>query len=102
MDYINTKSEKIGSLDVAISNDNVVTINRLNDVTTVTLRDRNTGKDTAETFLVIHHLESKQDEGYFSFTYSALASFRMGMSGSASFQSASLHNGCRDPLDCPF
>jgi len=26
------------------------------------------------------------DSGYFNFAYSALASFRMGMSGSASFQ----------------
>jgi hypothetical protein len=28
-----------------------------------------------------------EDDGYCSFAYSALASFRMGMSGSASFQS---------------
>jgi hypothetical protein len=50
MDYINNKGEKIGSLDIAISNDRSVTINRLNDVTTVTVRDRNTGKVTSETF----------------------------------------------------
>jgi hypothetical protein len=47
MAYMNNKGDKIGSLDTAISNDNVVTIIRLNDVTTVTLRDRNTGKVTA-------------------------------------------------------
>jgi len=50
MDYINNKGEKIGSLDIAISNDKSVTINRLNDVTTVTVRDRNTGRVTSETF----------------------------------------------------
>jgi hypothetical protein len=52
MDYINNKGEKIGSLDIAISNehDRSVTINRLNDVTTVTVRDRNTGKVASETF----------------------------------------------------
>jgi hypothetical protein len=51
MDYINNKGEKIGSLDVAISSERTVTINRLNDVTTVTSRDRNTGKATTETFI---------------------------------------------------
>ena len=48
MDYINNRGEKIGSLDIAISNDK--SVNRLNDVTTVTVRDRNTGKVTSETF----------------------------------------------------
>jgi hypothetical protein len=33
-------------------------------------------------------LKTKQPAGYISFAYSALASFRMGMSGSASFQRA--------------
>jgi hypothetical protein len=50
LDYVNKKGEKIGSLDVAISNDKSVTINRMNDVTTVTVRDRNTGKVDLETF----------------------------------------------------
>ena len=50
MDYINNKGEKIGSLTVAISNEKTVTINRFNDVTTVTVRDRNTGKVDSETF----------------------------------------------------
>ena len=50
MDYINNNGEKIGSLDTAVSNDKSVTINRLNDVTTVTVRDRNTGKVTSNTF----------------------------------------------------
>jgi len=50
MDYINNKGQKIGSLDIAISNDKSVTINRINDVTTVIVRDRNTGKVSTETF----------------------------------------------------
>jgi hypothetical protein len=50
MDYINNKGEKIGSLTNAVSSEKSVTINRLNDVTTVTTRDRNTGKVTSETF----------------------------------------------------
>jgi hypothetical protein len=40
MDYINNKGEKIGSLTNAVSIDRAVTINRLNDATTVTTRDR--------------------------------------------------------------
>jgi hypothetical protein len=51
MDYINNKGEKIGSLNTAVSNDKSVTINRLNDVTTVTVRDRNTGEVSTETFI---------------------------------------------------
>jgi hypothetical protein len=38
MDYANNRGEKIGSLDVAISNEKTVTINRINDVTTVTVQ----------------------------------------------------------------
>ena len=51
MDYINNKGEKIESLNTAVSNDKSVTINRLNDVTTVTVRDRNTGEVSTETFI---------------------------------------------------
>jgi len=50
MDFINNNGEKIGSLTTAISNDKTVTINRINDVTTVSVRDRNTGTSTTETF----------------------------------------------------
>jgi len=50
VDYINNKGEKIGSLTVAISNEKTVTINRLGDVTTISVRDRNTGKVDSETF----------------------------------------------------
>ena len=49
MDYINNKGEKIGSLAVAIGKDKTVTINRLNDVTTVTTQDRTTGRVSTET-----------------------------------------------------
>lgn len=50
MDYIDNKGEKIGSLAVSISADKVITINRLRNITTVTLRDRNTGQVSTETF----------------------------------------------------
>jgi hypothetical protein len=50
MDYINNHGEKIGSLTVAISKDKTVTINHLNDVTTVTVQERTTGKFSTETF----------------------------------------------------
>jgi hypothetical protein len=51
MDYINNNGKKIGSLTTAISNDKSVTINRLNDVTIVTVRDRNTSKTTTDIFV---------------------------------------------------
>ena len=50
MDYIDNKGEKIGSLTVSISNDRSVIINRIRDVTTVSVRDRNTSKVSTETF----------------------------------------------------
>lgn len=51
MDIISNQGEKIGSQDVAISTDKVVTINRIRDITTVSVRDRNTGKVSSETFV---------------------------------------------------
>ena len=50
MDYIDNQGKKIGSLTVSISNDKSIVINRLRDVTTVSVRDRNTGKVSTETF----------------------------------------------------
>ena len=50
MDVINNRGEKIGSLDVAVSNDRSITINRIGNITTVNTRERNTGKVTSETF----------------------------------------------------
>jgi len=50
MDYINNKGEKIGSLTTVISNDRTVTINRIGDIATFTVRDRSTGKVSSESF----------------------------------------------------
>jgi hypothetical protein len=50
MDYIDNKGEKIGSLTVSISADKMITINRVRNMTTVTVRDRNTGQVSTETF----------------------------------------------------
>jgi len=50
MDYIDNKGEKIGSLTVSTSSDKMITINRLRNITTVTVRDRNTGQVSTETF----------------------------------------------------
>ena len=91
MDYINNRGEKIGSLTVAIGKDTTVTINRLNDLTTVTTQDRTTGKFSSRRSLAIRPSASRRlERANCSFEHSALASFRMGMTGSASFQRASL------------
>lgn len=50
MDIINNKGEKVGSLTTAVSNDKSITIQRTQNVTIVTTRDRNTGKVSTETF----------------------------------------------------
>jgi hypothetical protein len=41
--------KKIGRLDVGMSKDLVVTVHELHNITTITTRDRNTGKVTTET-----------------------------------------------------
>ena len=51
MAYMNNKGDKIGSLDTAISNDNVVAIIRLNDVTTVTVHESTHGQGHGGDFL---------------------------------------------------
>jgi hypothetical protein len=51
MDIINNQREKIGSLTHAVSSDTSITINRINDVTVVSTRDRNTGTVTTEVFI---------------------------------------------------
>jgi hypothetical protein len=51
MDYINNRGEKVGSLTHAVSSDTSITINRINDVTIVSTRDRNTGTVVTETFI---------------------------------------------------
>jgi hypothetical protein len=50
MDYIDNKGEKIGSLTVSISADKMIVINRIRNITTVSVRDRNTGQVSTETF----------------------------------------------------
>jgi hypothetical protein len=50
MDYVDNNGEKIGSLTVSISADKMITINRVRNITTVTVRDRNTGQVSTETF----------------------------------------------------
>jgi hypothetical protein len=50
MDLINNSGEKIGSMDVAVSAEKVVTIQRAHDVTIVNTRDRTTGEVKAEIF----------------------------------------------------
>lgn len=51
MDFTNNRGEKIGSLTTVISSDKSVTINRVGNVTTFTIRDHNTGKVSSETFV---------------------------------------------------
>jgi hypothetical protein len=41
MDFINNRGKKIVSLTTAVSNDKIVTINRVHNVTTITTIDRN-------------------------------------------------------------
>jgi hypothetical protein len=50
MDYIDNKGEKIGSLTISISADKMIVINRIRNITTVSVRDRNTGQVSTETF----------------------------------------------------
>jgi hypothetical protein len=49
MDYINNKGEHIGLLTTAISNEKSITISRLHDVATITVRDRTKGKASPKT-----------------------------------------------------
>jgi hypothetical protein len=50
MDLIKNKGEKVGSITTAVSSDKSITIQRTQNVTIVTKRDRTTGKVTTETF----------------------------------------------------
>jgi len=43
--------KKIGRLDVSISKDKVVTVHEIRHITTITVRDRNTGKVTTDTLI---------------------------------------------------
>ena len=51
MEIKDNRGNKIGRLDVSISKDKVVTVHELRNITTITVRDRNTGKVTTETLI---------------------------------------------------
>ena len=51
MDIIDNHGTNIGSLDVAVSNEKSITINRIRNITVVTVRDRDTGKANTATFI---------------------------------------------------
>jgi hypothetical protein len=51
MQINDNSGKKIGRLDVSMSKDKTVTVHELRNVTTITVRDRNTGKVTTETLI---------------------------------------------------
>jgi len=51
MQINDNSGKKIGRLDVSMSKDSVVTVHELRNITTITVRDRNTGKVTTETLV---------------------------------------------------
>jgi len=51
MQINNNRGEKIGRLDVSFSKDGTVTVHELNNITTITVRDRKTGTVTSETLI---------------------------------------------------
>ena len=51
MKIIDNKGQQIGRLDVSFSGDKIVTVHENRNVTTIVVRDRNTGKVTTETLI---------------------------------------------------
>jgi len=51
MEIKDNRGKKIGRLDESMSNDKMVTVHELRNITTITVRDRNTGKVTTETLI---------------------------------------------------
>ena len=51
MEINDNRGNKIGRLDVSMSKDKTVTVHELRNITTVTVRDRNTGKVTTDTLI---------------------------------------------------
>jgi len=51
MQINDNSGKKIGRLDVSMSNDKVVTVHELRNITTITVRDRNIGKVTTDTLI---------------------------------------------------
>ena len=51
MEIKDNRGKKIGRLDESMSMDKTVTVHELRNITTITVRDRNTGKVTTETLI---------------------------------------------------
>jgi hypothetical protein len=51
MDINDNRGSKIGRLDVSMSKDKVVTVHEIRTITTITVRDRNTGKVITDTLI---------------------------------------------------
>jgi len=51
MEINDNGGKKIGRLDVSISKDKVVTVHEIRYITTITVRDRKTGKVTTDTLI---------------------------------------------------
>ena len=51
MKVYDNSGRQIGRLDVSMSNDKTVTVHELRNITTITVRDRNTGKVTTDTLI---------------------------------------------------
>ena len=51
MQINDNSGKKIGRLDISVSKDETVTVHELRNITTITVRDRNTGKVTTDTLI---------------------------------------------------
>lgn len=51
MKIIDNSGKQIGRLDVSMSNDKTVTVHKIRNITTITVRDRKTGTVTSETLI---------------------------------------------------
>jgi hypothetical protein len=51
MKVFDNSGRQIGRLDVSMSNDKTVTVHELRNITTITVRDRNTGRVTTDTLI---------------------------------------------------
>ena len=51
MEIIDNRGKKIGRLAVSMSNDKIVTVHEIRNITTITVRDRNTGNVTTDTLV---------------------------------------------------
>lgn len=51
MKVFDNSGRQIGRLDVSMSNNKTVTVHEIRNITTITVRDRNTGKVTTDTLI---------------------------------------------------